>query len=312
MLDQNITNITANTVMWIRSTKLLKMWIGMMLSLSTVGAALNILLFSAIVSSRKLRAGSGTLIAHSIVIEAVLCAFALPLFTASYWLSLYEVPSAHICRFVFGTFYLFVYAFHWASVPLAANRFVAIFFPRSYGSCVARRPIFGAIIFTWTVSVGCMVLVISDAVSMSRPVPTWKGCGNQAKDRVIFAIFTGVGTSLPAVFEGILYVSLFTLPFLRALFTAPGRTAVVPLFAAQNAGRQRLQVIHSRRVRVTQTVFAAYVWSEMCFMFGPIALTAIGGGLMGMVVIPLLGPALALLGYSTSPVGRLKFVQRIW
>lgn len=116
---------------------------------------------------------------------------------------------------------------------------------------------------------------------------------------------TNVGTLLPAFLEGIFYISLFSIPFFRSLLAARKSVADVPTSAAENAGHRRIDVIRAKRLRVTQAVFAAYVWSELCLLFVPIAFSASKKSSRVKALISLIAPGLSLLGYSTSSVRTL-------
>lgn len=299
MSDRNATNTTAKD--WALEHIWLELWVAMMLILAAFGAALNCLLLFIIVSTRKLRTGSGALIAHSIFLETVLCAAALPLFTAAFWTSLYYPPSSTMCRAVFAVVYTFTYASHWATIPVAINRFVAICYPQNYGSFVSRRFLLCAILFSWTIALCCMGGMISDPVSISMTIASG-GCVNAPKRPKIYFGLSSIGTTVPAFIEGVIFVSLFTIPWMQKIFNGQGRIAGEPASVTEAANLQKLQAIRARRLRVTQTVFAAYVWSEVCYMLGPIVLTIVSGNKWMMLAVLLFSPALNLLGYSTCPV----------
>lgn len=307
MADRNFTNASSVTgSLWVIDHGWLKLWIALILVFCLIGAFLNILLFSAIVSSQKLRSGSGTLIAHSVLLQTILCAVVLPLLAASYWTSLYHAPSENMCRTVMALFYTFMWAFNWATVPVAANRLVAICFPQYYRACVAKLPLLCAMLIAWAVALCCMSGVITSSVTTSAPIKAFGGCGSAVKRHAIYGGLSALATTVPAVIEGLLYASLFTIPYLRAKFVAHRRIGGSPASPPSTTNQQRLQLNRARRLRVTQTVFAAYVWSAVCLLSGPISISAARGHLRVMAVVPLLAPALVLLGHSTSPVRLLR------
>lgn len=282
-----------------------KLFIATMFLLAAFGAALNVLLFSAIVSSRKLRSGSGTLIAHSIFLETIICAFVLPFLTAIHWASLYYAPTKNICRAALGAFYTAVWGFNWSSLFLAANRFAAVCFPSKYAACVTKRCLLAAISFSWSIATGCMVGLTLDTVASLEENRMWGGCSENVRQPQVHGILTSLGTSVPAVLEGLLYGCLFVVPLVRKSFRV--RAGVADVSASNDAHQKRSEVIRRRRQRKTLTVFAAYLWSEACFMFGPISFS-VGRGNVGMMELaPLLAPALILLGYATSPVSSPKY-----
>lgn len=141
-----------------------------MLLVAALGAALTVVLFTAIVFSRKLCTGSGIFIAVSTRLEAFISSIAIPFFTAAFWISLYPSPSSNMCRAVYGLLYLSRYAFHWSMVPTAANRLVAICFPRNYSLWVSRGFVLCALLLPWTIAICCMGAMISDPVTTSLPV----------------------------------------------------------------------------------------------------------------------------------------------
>lgn len=307
MFDHNVTNVTtARYPMWKTHRGLLELWIACMLLIGTFGAALNALLFSAIVSSRKLRSGTGTLIAHSILLEATLCGLVLPLFTASFWTSLYYPPSKMMCQAVMGLLYTFVWAFNWSTVPVAVNRIIAICFPQNYSTGVAKRPLLVAILFTWTVSISCSTVVLSDTVAGVEVGRQWGGCKDVVRRPAIYGGFFALGATAPIALEGLMYGCLFSVTIVKRKFRIRRSVDDRQLSEADAASLRKSKIIRGRRLKVTQTVFAAYVWSAMCFMFGPIVVSAARSNPRLMALVPLVAPALILMGFATSPVRLMK------
>lgn len=306
MMDRNITNWSSPAFpLRQKYYNLFQLWIGLMLFLAAFGTVLNFLLFSAIVSSRKLSSGCGTLIAHSIFLETALCAFVVPFRVALHWSSVYYSPTKTICRAIWGVFYIVVWGFNWSTVFVTANRFVALWLPQKYAACVTKRSLSFAIISSWTIVLCSATGILLDTVATANVDKMWGGCLVSVTRLEVYGALTAVGTSVPAVLEGVMYGLLFAFPCFQRIFQSHWKTVDANPSPESMANDQRLMAIRARRLRMTQTVFGAFVWTKLCFMFGPICKSAFSSNARIMELVPLLAPAIILLGYSTSPVSSL-------
>lgn len=303
MFEQNSTspNLTPSPP-WIQHHSFITGWFAIVNLLSVFGTGLNFLVFFGIVSSRKLRTGSGALIAHSIFIDGIMCAFAIPLLSVTTWIPQYAPPSTNLCRWFGWVFYGSVWASNWASVPIAANRFVALCFPHFYDKICQSKAIFAAaVIFSWTISYGCSLIFVFGIGGKFDSIQPWRGCGQAVVDPSKFSLVTAVCTSLPTVSQGVVYISLFAHTYLQKFF---GRLKVTSIAASEEQTGQRLRLLalRNRRLRLTRMVFAAYVWSTVCYMCAPITLSAAPVVMKTNLYLPLIFRAFLQVGYATSPV----------
>lgn len=286
---------------WTQYSVLFPLWFAIVVFLSVFGSALNYLLFAALVSSRKLRTGSGALIAYAIFLDGVMCAPVLPLLIASTWMGQYGFLSDYLCGWFMLIFCIVVWTSTWAPVPIAFNRFVAVCFPHFYDACVSKNKVALVIIFSLTISISCAVPMYFDVSAKFVATNPWGACGSIVTQASSFALITAMGTTVPTVCQGAAYVSLFLISSARHFFrrrevSAIQRASVVDGRGARSAALQR------RRFRTTKMVFATYVWLTLCYMVTPIVLTAAPMAYRNYPMVSLVIRGLLLLGYATSPV----------
>lgn len=249
MYDSNSTNTSSITSSpWIQYRTFLIVWYATSVLLSIFGTALNFLLFCGIVSSRRLRTGSGALIAHSILVDAVLCAVILPLMYAATWTTQYGAHSENLCRWFMLALYALVWTHNWATVPIAFNRFIAIILPHFYSRLCHSKPIFAAMVsFSWSISLGCSLIYFFRVSAKSEPVKPWGGCGQTITKPREFGLITAVGTSVPTALEGVTYVTLLVYTYLKRLLQHRRVTGISPS-AGQTDSSLRSVALHQRRL----------------------------------------------------------------
>ncbi|XP_055340724.1 protein trapped in endoderm-1-like [Paramacrobiotus metropolitanus] len=300
----NFTRIGPNTTdikAYITYPGWLTFWFIVMIFLCILGAFSNSLLFMAIVTSRKLRKGSGTLIAHSILIEAFLCVIGVPLIMASTYMPQFGWPSKTMCKWTMLLFYGPIFAGTWASVLIAINRFVAIFFPHVYSKLTTPPLLALVIALGWAVALASSVPMFFEAggISVGATKP-WYACGaRQEKPGYLYNFLVTVGTTAPAVALGVIYVSIFTLVIIRALIF---RRKIDTTDKAAVARNQRAQAMTQKRLKMARMLFVSYIWFTVCYMPAPVT-ASVAPVLYG--TSPLVSLFLRMLleiGYATSPV----------
>lgn len=302
MPQHNVTNGTVTDItIWTRYHVSLTAWFSIIVFLSIFGLFSNLTLFVTIVSSKKLRSGSGALIAHSIFWDGLMCFPVIPLVAATLWAAQYHLPPESVCRWFMLLFYFIVWTSTWAPVPIAANRFVAIFFPHFYGKSVSRTTLPYIILFSCTISVSCSLVLFFGVGAKFESTRPWGTCGSTITKPTDFAIIMAMCTTLPTVLQGAAYIPLFAVSYTRNWFQRR-KVSAVPAILGVDKVRLPLQGIQARRFRTTQMVFAAYVWSTICYMLSPILLSAAPVLYRTEPFIALFIRAVLLLGYATSPV----------
>lgn len=289
---------------WIQYRTFHTIWFFFSCVLSISGTTLNFVLFFGIVFSKKLRTGSGALIAHSVFIDAIVSALAIPLITVPMWTAQYGQPSGNQCRWSGLFFYALVWASNWAPVPIAANRFVAICIPHLYDRICYSKILFVLVVtFSWTVPLACSLLYFFEVSANFQSVKPWDACGQIVTMPREFSAITAVCTSFPMAVEGAAYISLFGYSYLKTVLRRRMVRTVVT--SVEHTGNTlRLLALHNRRLRVTKMVFAAYVWSTVCYMSAPIMISAASALMGSHAFIILVVLVLLQLGYATSPVSR--------
>lgn len=303
-----MTNSSAAVApVWVTHHTWLTAWFVIMISLCIFGALLNFLLFSAIVSSKKLRSGSGLLIAHAILVDSLMCSVVIPPIIASTWIPQYVLPSKNMCRVIMLIFYGAAWSSNWALVPIAANRFIAVCFPHQYNCWVTRPCRLIIVVCGWLVSIACALAVFFGVGAELTPIKPWEACGPLVTDRTSYIALTLVGTTVPALLQGATYLSLFTYASIQKVVRRKKVNGSVV-----NGNRLRIQALQSRRVRTTKMVFAAYVWSVVCNLTAPVASTASPVLFTSEPLLSLLSRMILLVGYATSPVSSFCPFVSVW
>lgn len=276
-------------------------WFGIMLFLSIFGAALNYLLFAAIISTRKLRTDSGALIAYTILLDGAMCAPVLPLLTASTWMGQYGFPSDTLCRWFMVIFCVVVWTTTWAPLPIAVNRFVAVCCPHYYDSCVSKNTLPPVILFSWTISLCCAVSMFLEIGAKFGATKPWGACGGTVTQPASYTLLTAMGTTVPTVIQGAIYLALFMIYYARK-FSRSREVSAIQNPAGVDGSGMRSAALQRRRFKVTKMVFAAYLWATACYMSTPVVPVAAPQAYHTYPMVSLVTRALLLLGYATSPV----------
>lgn len=299
--DSNVTSLP----IWTRYQAPLTAWLAIVMVLSIFGFLLNLVLLLTIITSKNLRTGAGALIAHAIFLDGLVCFPVIPLLSSFVWTAQYYTPPIDVCRWIMLLFYITVWASNWAPLPVAANRFVAICLPHLYERSVSKAKLPYVILFTWMVSISCSLLLFFGVSVRFQSTKPWGNCGSIVNKPADFAIITAVCTTFPTVLEGVAYIALFAISYTRN-FTRGRRISAVEVPQGMEVGGVRAQRVQARRVRSAKMLFAAYVWSTICHMLSPILISTAPVLYRGEPFVPLVGRAVLLLGYATSPVSIRK------
>ncbi|OQV14508.1 hypothetical protein BV898_11348 [Hypsibius exemplaris] len=133
-------------------------WFGARIGLTVLGSILNFSILLLVYVNKRLRAGSGILIAHLVACDFVSCFVHVPINTA--------MPLAHalgynlpreMCTYVYCAYTVTFVAGTWTESCLGLNRFVAVCFPQHYRYFAAKKITHGMILFCWVIGLSVQV-----------------------------------------------------------------------------------------------------------------------------------------------------------
>ncbi|XP_055340554.1 octopamine receptor beta-2R-like [Paramacrobiotus metropolitanus] len=299
----NITNATINittTPLFITYRIGFAVWFWVMLSLCIVGTILNLLMIYIILSSAKLRVGSGILIVHLLAVLTSLCAVHMLLLSVStYFYAPYQTLSSNFCVYSTWLYYACLDSVNWSSLLIGINRFVAIFFPTKYPLMIRNNVIATMIILSWMICFACCSQILAGHGGWYGSTKPWGTCGmvNPNSD---FAIITAFAVTIPLTILGILYLAIFIGVAVKNYFDR--KKILDGEHTKTKDGKGQAHKLFERRYHSAKVLFVSYLWYIACLLPAPIALSVYPASYSR---IPLLSPimrAVLLCGYATIPL----------
>ncbi|XP_055340692.1 alpha-1A adrenergic receptor-like isoform X2 [Paramacrobiotus metropolitanus] len=303
MNSSNLTtfNTTATPSLYTTYRVGLAVWFGAMMTFCIGGTILNLLVMSIILSTAKLRIGSGILIAHLLAVLTSHCAVHLFLITVStYCYAPYYPLSTPFCVYTTWMYYTCINAVNWSSLLIGINRFIAIFFPMKYSVLIQNKVIVVMILSIWAVCFGCSTQIVYGRAGTYGVTAPWGTCGITKPD-VNFAIVTNVNVTLPLTILGLLYLGIFIGVAVKnrldqRQIRAEQKTVVKK---GDNVQTRRL---FERRYRSAKILFVSYLWYVATLMPAPIALSLYPVAYVKLPLLSLIIRAVFLVGYATIPL----------
>lgn len=302
----NNTSSTASLPLWVSYATELRVWFTTMIFLSVFGTLFNLLLVVVVLSSRKLRTGSGVLIAYVHIVLTLQCSVNMPLLFAPVYQALLTNRTATdaYCRDTFPFQWAMSQVVSWSDMMIAINRMVAICFPYSYPKWTEKKALIIMMIIPWcsgVTTIGCLRLGIG---GVFRSVPPWGACGAimypvMAQLNAIFS------TAIPVGGSGVIYIVIFVVMAGRWLsLSRKSGNRLAPLQVSPAARQERKTV--ARRNKSAKILFVVYIWYGTCLSPTPIAASLYPVVYNSLPILQLLFRALLLLGYATMPVCILR------
>ncbi|XP_055329957.1 trace amine-associated receptor 13c-like [Paramacrobiotus metropolitanus] len=284
----NASNLTINstTTLWEAYAVPLLFWYCLMVLLCVLGTLSSLAVLLAILASRKLRAGSGALIANFLVGITVQCAVFLPLFTAS----VAGVPLS--CPATFFPYFLLNKVISLADMMIGINRFIAICFPYRYSLFTTARVLTTMILLPWGVALIYSLFLLLGVSGRFEPLPPWHACGTTFFSAAASFTSTLIGVIVPIGTLGVLFVAMFGVMGVRRW-----------MGGEREGGKDaaRMQALRRKRYQSVRMLFVAYVLYSACFMPTQIASSLFSRQFQTDPLLQLLFRAVALLGYATVP-----------
>ncbi|OQV17310.1 hypothetical protein BV898_08560 [Hypsibius exemplaris] len=270
-------------------------WFTLSMLVSFFGSILLILLLFHIVRTKL--TGSTVLIAHLLALQLLLCSVYFPILFIDSFAGLNGASLNLNCPVLLLMYIGAVQAQHWASLVLAINRYVAIALPHHYRKLVSKPVLTMMILAPWIIGTGGTIPLYFGSGGKFGVKPVYGYCAITVAGRVygFRALWQTIGTYIPTVLMGIIYVTLFLRLAIdgRVCF---GRTR-------EKEDLTGLEKRLEKRVTMAKMLVAAHVCYCVCFLPGPIVVLAFPQ-LYGqhLMLAHWLNGFLTLCGYAASPV----------
>ncbi|OQV17314.1 hypothetical protein BV898_08563 [Hypsibius exemplaris] len=240
--------------------------------------------------------GSTVLIAHLMALQLLHCAVFFPILFVDSFAAL-TGSSLHLnCPLLLLMHISAAQAEHWASLVLAVNRYVAIALPHHYRKVVSTPVLTVMIIAPWVIGIGDTLPLYFGYGGILGEKPVFGYCAIKVAGRIYGrALWQTIGTYIPTVLMGIIYVTLFV------RLAIDGHVCFRRKSDAEE--KSMLERRLEKRVTMAEMLVVAYVWYCLCFLPGPIILTAYPQLQRQYVMLAhWTSGFLTLCGYAASPV----------
>lgn len=299
----NHTNSTKVLPLWVSYATEITVWFNTMTFLSVLGTFCNSLLVAVVLSSPKLRAGSGALIAYVHIVLIFQCSVNMPLlFVPVYQASLTNKTATDtFCRDAFPLQWAMSQVVSWVDLMIAINRMVAICFPHNYPKWTDKKTLIMMMIIPWCpgiTTIGCLRLGIG---GVFRSIPPWGACGATMYP-LMGQLNAMLSTAIPIGGSGLIYITIFLVMAGRSLslFRLSGNQSVPLAVVPAIARKERKTII--RRNKSVKILFAVYIWYAACMLPAPLGASLFSQVYSYLPILQLVFRALSLLGYATMPV----------
>ncbi|XP_055356179.1 uncharacterized protein LOC129601408 [Paramacrobiotus metropolitanus] len=293
-------NATVNNSLpaWRTYSNELTAWFTIMLIFCILGGFFNTCLFLIIITSQKLRSGSGYLIAHLLLTNAVLCSVHMLILSVStYFYAPVNPLSDTFCQHTLLWYYASLDSVNYTSLLIGINRLIAIIFPHHYPHLTTKPVTFSMVLFPWMIGFTLALLVYFRQGAVFQSTPPWGTCGvAPAPETVTYTVITHLAATVPITALGGVYLLIFL--HVGVEIVRRQRQVV----AAEAVKEVRKRVVFRRRWRSVRMLFVSYVWYTCCLMPAPIAAGVFAGAYTSQPVLALFLRALLLFGYATIPV----------
>ena len=326
-INQTIASGTFNSSALRRANDIpsITIWFTVTTFISTVGALLLILLLLSTLQQRKHYNGTRLLIVHLMLLQLLLLGFTFPVLntqgylvvldgvgigSGGYTRAIHRQPFIH-CPSLMFLHVSIMHAQTWAALLLAVNRFAAAVFPHQYRQMVTKKALIFMLLLPWCVGLGINMPLWFDvgvSYAVSRPYPL---CTTRTTGGAYPAVWSTVGNYLPTGLMGIAY-GILLVRLLISDRNRIGGTAgpIVPKPAVQPRQRQKPVGLgglaaRERQLALTKMLLLSFVWYTVCFVPGPVVLTAFSNLVARYYTLTLwVARTLIILGLAASPVSR--------
>ncbi|XP_055329958.1 trace amine-associated receptor 7g-like [Paramacrobiotus metropolitanus] len=207
-------NWSAAHAPWIVYHTELLIWYYTMVTLSVLGTVFCLLVLTGILSSRKLRFGSGALIANLLVSLLLQCALFVPLVTIStagipLGVNTLTHASRSFCRHSFVGYFILNKVVSMADMMIGINRFVAICFPHHYPRWTTRPALAVMIGIPWLLSLIFGFAIYFQVGGVFQASPPWGACAVTFASDASSWLSLLMGVLLPIGTLGLLFSIIF-------------------------------------------------------------------------------------------------------
>ncbi|XP_055354788.1 G-protein coupled receptor 39-like [Paramacrobiotus metropolitanus] len=195
-----LSNLTNNATLtplpaWIVHRPALLLWFWLVVCLSLIGTVFSVAVITIILSSKRLRAGSGVLLLNFLFSILLQCSVGMPMVTASATgIPLGNQSTNAYCRVAMFAFYICIKSVTLTDMMIGINRFVAICFPHSYPQWIRPLPLTVMVFLPWLLPVIMAVLLLYRVGGELKSALPWGACVAQYTDTYssFLSVFLGV------------------------------------------------------------------------------------------------------------------------
>ncbi|XP_055348938.1 uncharacterized protein LOC129595835 [Paramacrobiotus metropolitanus] len=297
-------NITINlTRPWspLISLESLTEWFIVSLIICVLGTLSYIVLFLIIFSEKSLHKGTGVLMMHLILTEALLATVHFYLFCADVFrVQTGSTSNRRYCYYSMFTYWVTLFASNWSAAFLAINRLVAVARPHFYRHLTSRTMRASMVASSWLFGLGAAAPIAAGVGGRFDSMPPLGACGIvrtrlQPQTEHVYDGVTTVGMYLPLGLTLSIYIGLFTV--MKSNYGQKKLTNQVQTSADQNAGRTI-----SRRLVMARMLFASSIWYCLCFYPIPIMMAIVPQIFAKHPMALLWLRTLLFTGFSTKPI----------
>ncbi|XP_055335741.1 neuromedin-U receptor 2-like [Paramacrobiotus metropolitanus] len=251
-------------------------------------AALIVLLLMVMSRLHKLKTGSGLLVTHALLTDLSFCLVLNPVINIPIYLTQMRIPMTYHCILPDFLLPFHIYLGNWTAVALAVNRVIAIVFPHLYPHVSSQRFSVGVLLVVWSIAMSCTVPIFAVPGMLHGQLPSG-ACGLLRLQGVTFTVVGAIGSYLPIILLGIIYIGLF-------IYARVTKTH----YRRNSADRQR--TIWQKRLAIAKALFLCFAWYTVCTL--PPSVLAIFYGFWWNKEVRLLlfTRGAQIIGYSASPV----------
>lgn len=290
LIPRNFTPPPLNTTnLWMTHRSFITNWYIVMVFLSIIGSAFNILLFLVFKRPRKSLRGSQILIGHMIILDLTICAVTNPLFVSSVFFTQFIPLSRTYCRIVGFLYAISISINNWLSLSLAINRSVALLHPTFYPKLTKTKCTLGMTALGWLYVLPYFSGFLTLTGSF-EPAPPWGACSVRPFPR--FTPMYNFDIAFPLCSAGGIYIVTLVIYKIRSR----------RLVSGENGGVTAPGSVQDRHLRTVKMLVASYLWYVVCSLPSALLAYVFTAYARRSVTAAFYGRTSTLFAYATNPV----------
>ena len=269
-------------------------WYIVTVAILLIGFLAFVSLFLVMLSTPRLRAGTGILIIHQLFSDlGTLCFLSCAVFDLPFLRFLQPSPDFNCTVYLDGCVF-FIVVSNWNQLLLAFNRFVALLMPTKYKTYTKPSAIVASIVLCYCIAIPLTISAVVGDVIVGRTEDN--NCGTLDPTSIKQTVTFLLCWVAPLLSAFLLYVVILIKSYgSRAKVQAAGRP-----IADGSADRTR----QKRRLAMTRMLFVIFLFLLVTYLPTPITAFLVPWGASGIPREPeSILYCLLISGYAASPVG---------